>query len=309
MGKKWSKISNEMPGRTDMDAKNRYNVRERERARKRQQERKGKGEIFSNDTLSIHLTDNAADGGQKISAGTEALISLCDVALAKEQEESVERSMEGGDTSTEGTASSESPEVGMRVRVRFEGDNGDYTFYGGTITKVNSVSSELQDLAAAMDIDGLANAVASGAHSPSTDQSYQTNVYSIGLVDASVAPPSKITIKYDDESVEECVYPDPDIQLVASNLSEEEMSLSNELLNLNVSLSLREVHTEKRKQSDSQIFPLDPDVKGSGLHSDCVPLETVRGLLLGNLDPIELAMRLLPSDEVVLVRKKWKKSD
>lgn len=306
MGKKWSKISSEIVGRSDMDLKNRYNVLERERARKRhERERK----LYRNDTLSIHQTDNATGGGQKIPAGTDALINLCDVALAKEPEESSERSMVGGDTSTEGTTSSESPEVGMRVRVRFEGEDGGYTFYGGTITKVNSFSSELQDMAAAMHIDGLANAVANGAHSSSTDQSYETNVYSTGHVSALAAHPSKITIKYDDDSVEESFFPDPDIQLETSNLSEEEMSLSNELLNLNVSLRLREVYTKRRKNSVAQNIPLDSDVKHRGLHSDCVPLETVRELLLGHLDPIELAMRLLPSDEVVLVRKKWKKSD
>lgn len=42
---------------------------------------------------------------------------------------------------------------------------------------------------------------------------------------------------------------------------------------------------------------------------DFVPLETVRELLLGNLDPIELAKRLLPSEDVMLVRKKWRKSE
>ena len=298
MGTKWIDISDNMPGRSDMDVKNRWN--RRERGRKKQEERKGK----MNNTQSFRKKINNAACGGSFMAGTDALISLCDVALAKEQEENIEHSMEGGDTST--TASSECPEVGMRARVRFEGGNGDYTFYGASITKV---SSELEDMAAAMDIDGLANAVANGAHahSSSTDQSFEMNVYSIGNVDASAAPQTKITLMYDDGSLEECVFPDPDIQLVANNLSEEEMSLSNELLNLNVSLSLRELHSKKRKHSDDQMFPAG--VKSSELHSDCVPLETVRGLLLGNLDPIELATRLLPSDEVLLVRKKWKKSD
>jgi hypothetical protein len=292
MGTKWSEIQKKMPGRTDMDAKNRMNFLER--ARKRQ-ERNG---TLSNNRQNIHQVDNVA-GGQKMSAGADALISLCNVALAKEQEESIERSMDSGDTSTEGSVWSDSPEVGMRVRVRFEDDDGDYTFYGGTIT---NISSELQDMAAAMDIDGLANAVANGAYPSSSEQSYQP----IGNVDASVAYQSKVTIKYDDGSTEECSFPDPDIQLVASNLSEEEMSLSNELLNLNVSLSLQDLHKETQKRN---YLPAASDVKSSVHHSDCVPLETVRGLLLGDLDPIELASRLLSSEEVVLVRKKWRKSE
>jgi len=292
MGTKWSEIQKKMPGRTDMDAKNRMNFLER--ARKRQE----RNSILSNNRQNIHQIDNVA-GGQKMSAKTNALISLCNVALAKEQEESIERSMDSGDTSTEGSVWSDSPEVGMRVRVRFEDDDGDYTFYGGTIT---NISSELQDMAVAMDIDGLANAVANGACLSSSEQSY----HPIGNVGASVAHQSKITIKYDDGSTEECSFPDPDIQLVASNLSEEEMSLSNELLNLNVSLSLQDLHKETQKRN---YLPAASDVKSSVHHSDCVPLETVRGLLLGDLDPIELASRLLSSEEVVLVRKKWRKSE
>lgn len=293
IGTKWSKIQKMMPGRSDMDLKNRWNSLER--ARKRKESKK----------QSIHKTVNGT-GGQKTTAGTDALTSLCDVALAREQEECIERSMESGDTSTEGSTWSESPEVGMRVSVRFEDDNhnGGYTFYGGTI--ISSELQELQEMAAAMDIDGLANAVANAAHPSSSDQSHQMSVYSSGNMDASVAHQSKITIKYDDGSTEECHFPDPDIQLVAGNLSEEEMSLSNELLNLNVSLSLRDLYTKKEKRSDKKLFPVDSNLKHG---PDYVPLETVRELLLGDLDPIELAQRLLPSEDIMLVRKKWRKSE
>lgn len=296
MGTKWSKIQKKMPGRSDMDVKNRWNFLERARKRKERYDE------LSTEKQSIHQTDNGT-GGQKMTAETDALNSLCDVALAREQEESIERSMESGDTSTEASTWSESPEVGMRVRVRFECDNGGYTFYGGTIT---NISSELQDMAAAMDIDGLANAVANAAHTSSSDQSHHMSDYCSGNLDAPVAHQSKITIKYDDESTEECLFPDPDIQLVAGNLSEEEMSLSNELLNLNVSLSLRDLYTKKEKRSDTQIFPVNSVAKHG---PDCVPLETVRELLLGDLDPIELAKRLLPSEDVMMARKKWRKSE
>lgn len=237
MGTKWSKIHNKMPWRSDMDVKNRWNFLERARKRKERDDE------LSTEKQFVHQTGNGT-GVQKMTTGTDAyaLISLCDVALAMEQEESIECSMESGDTSTEGSTWSDSPEVGMRVRVRFEGDNGGYTFYGGTIT---SISSELQDMAAAMDIDGLANAVANAAHPSSSDLSHQMNFYSSGNMDTPVAHQSKITIKYDDGSTEECLFPDPDIQVVAGNLSEEENSLSNELLNLNVSLSLRDLYTKK----------------------------------------------------------------
>ncbi len=299
MGTSWSKIQKKMPGRSDMDVKNRWNFLERARKRKERYDE------LSTEKQSIHKTANGT-GGHNMTAGTDALISLCDVALAREQEDGIERSMESGDTSTEGSTWSESPEVGMRVRVRFEddNDNGSYTFYGGTI--ISSELQELQEMAAAMDIDGLANAVANAAHSSSSDQSHQMSGYSSGNMDAPAAHQSKITVKYDDGSTEECLFPDPDIQIVAGNLSGEEMSLSSELLNLNVSLSLRDLYTKKEKRSDTQLSPVDSDVKHD---HGCVPLETVRELLLGDLDPIELAKRLLPSEDVMLARKKWRKSE
>jgi hypothetical protein len=304
MGFKWTKIQQKMPGRSDMDVKNRWHFLERARKRKERN-----GELSDEPQPIIQPETECVAGGQKMLAGTDALVSLCDVALAKEQEESTERmgSMESGDIIAR-SASSESPEVGMRVRVRFEEDDGSFTFYGGTIT---NIASELQDLAAAMDIDGLANLVANGAHQSSLDQTYQKNADSDGSIVSPVSHQSKITIKYDDGSTEECDFPDPegDIQLMPNNLSEEEMSLSNELLNLNVSLSMGALRAKKRSQGDTELFPADSQMESSMLRSDCVPLETVRGLLLGDLDPIELAMRLLPSDDVKLVRKKWKKTE
>lgn len=303
IGFKWTKIQKKMPGRSDMDVKNRWHFLERARKRK---ERNGELSDEPQPIIQPETECVAGAGGQKILAGTDALVSLCDVALAKEQEESTERmgSKESGDTIAR-SASSESPEVGMRVRVRFEEDDGSFTFYGGTIT---NIASELQDLAAAMDIDGLANLVANGAHQSSLNQTHQKNADSDGsIVAAPVSHQSKVTIKYDDGSTEECDFPDPDIQLMPNNLSEEEMSLSNELLNLNVSLSMGALRTKKRSHGATELFPADSQTESSMLRSDCVPLETVRGLLLGDLDPIELAMRLLPSDDVILVRKKWRK--
>lgn len=316
MGSKWCNISQLIPGRNDMDVKNRWHYLDRAKRRR----------------VAHRRINDAAHRGQKESpAVKDALVNLCDVALEPiiHFPSSCNNlgTEGGGDTSTEGTVSSggeKTPEVGTRVRVRFESDDGnDYTFYGGTITKVflndyNSITSRLQDMAADLDIDALAIAVASaapkGEHPKAAYQpSDRVNVCSSRNVNSS-ASQSRIEIRYDDGTIEkDCIFPDPDIEIVACcNLSEEEMSLSIELLNLNDSLNgLRGVHAKKRKHSDVQcIFPEKSDVKSWSFHSNnCVPLETVRELLLGRCDPIELATRLLPSDDVALVREKWKKSD
>ena len=44
---------------------------------------------------------------------------------------------------------------------------------------------------------------------------------------------------------------------------------------------------------------------GMPRHSDSVPLETVRGLLLGQLDPVQLAIQLLTPEEVAIVARRY----
>jgi hypothetical protein len=193
-----------------------------------------------------------------------------------------------GNARPERTVSSESPKVGERVRVRFEDDDGESTFFEGTIVTVHdvsedsSISSELLDMA--MDIDRLANAVAAAAANPSRQAAH------LGKnMNSTASQTTRIEIKYDDGTIEKNVLiDDPDIQILPSHLSEEETELSDEQCSL---------HGKS-----------DAGVSSNSLHNpDCVPLDTVRGLLLGKCDPIELAMNLLPSDEVALVKQKWTK--
>ena len=286
-GCRWNEIERLMPGRNCNDVKNRWH--RLERARKKIEKL---GRIA--DTETIHRIVNGRGGMD--GANNNARTSACDVAKVEENEDVTDQILDREDSvRTEECTLSEVPEVGMKVRVRFESDdedkNEDCYFCWGTIT---NISPKLADLKASMDIDELANILSSGRHSS----------MSTGNTGASVLKKFNITIKYISGITEECTFPHPDIQLMSGNctLTEEERSLSNELLNLGGSLSMKETHAMKKKNSDEVI--LRTNVEAS---QDYVPLETVRRLLLGDLDPVELAKSLLPSDEVALVEKRWRK--
>ena len=120
----------------------------------------------------------------------------------------------------------------------------------------------------AMDIDRLANAVAAAAANPSRQAPHLgTNMNS------AASQTTRIEIKYDDGTIEKDVLiDDPDIQILPSD--KEQMAPNGELSDGQCSL-----HGKS-----------DAGVSSDSLHNpDCVPLDTVRGLLLGKRDPIDFA--------------------
>ena len=311
MGTKWTDISQLVPGRTDASVKNRWNTLQRQSSSKRKERKENNSENPSIDppivqvgkivvsrpsyTPIVHPMKAGGDEKVSITDNTDTLAHLFDASSAKGAEEGIAHSSvmeDRGNTRPEGTVSSESPKVGKRVRVRFEDDDGESTFFEGTIVTVHdvsedsSISSELLDMA--MDIDRLANAVAAAAANPSRQAAHLGE-----NMNSAASQTTRIEIKYDDGTIEKNVLiDDPDIQILPSHLSEEEVALNGDFSDGQCSL-----HGKS-----------DAGVSSNSLHNpDCVPLETVRGLLLGKCDPIKLAMSLLPSDEVALVKQKWVK--
>lgn len=315
MGTKWTDISQLVPGRTDASVKNRWNKLQRQSSSKRKERKENRTENPSINpppavqvgdvqarrpsyTPIVHPMKAGGDEKVPITENTNSLAHLFDPSLAKEAKEDISRSSmieDRANASPEGTVSSESPKVGQRVRVRFEDDDGESTYFEGTITAVydlskdSSISSELLDMA--MDIDRLANAVAAAAANPS----HHAAARSGENMNSATSQTTRIEIKYDDGTIEKNVLiDDPDILIMPSHSSEEEMPPNSEFSDVQCRL-----HGKSDAGESSKL-----------LHNpDCIPLDTVRGLLLGKCDPIQLAMSLLPSDEVALVKQKWTKSD
>lgn len=291
MGTKWTDISQLVPGRTDASVKNRWNKLQRQSSSKRKERKENKNENPSiNSPPIVQVGKNIArrpsytpivhpmkaGGDEKVSItdNTDTLAYLFDASSAKEAEEDIAHSSmmeDRGNARPERTVSSESPKVGERVRVRFEDDDGESTFFEGTIVTVHdvsedsSISSELLDMA--MDIDRLANAVAAAAANPSRQAAHLGE-----NMNSAASQTTRIEIKYDDGTIEKNVLiDDPDIQILPSHLSEEEMVPNGEL------------QCSLHGKSDA-------GVNSNSLHNpDCVPLGTVRGLLLGKRDPIDFA--------------------
>ena len=276
MGTKWTDISQLVPGRTDASVKNRWNTLQRQSSSKRKERKENNSENPSIDpppivqvgkivasrpsyTPIVHPMKAGGDEKVSITDNTDTLAHLFDASSTKEAEEDIAHS---SNARPEGTVS-KSPKVGKRVRVRFEDDDGESTFFEGTIVTVHdvsedsSISSELLDMA--MDIDRLANAVAAAAANPSHQAAHLGE-----NMNSAASQTTRIEIKYDDGTIEKNVLiDDPDIQILPSHLSEEETAPYGEL-------------------SDG--------VNSNSLHNpDCVLLGTVRGLLLGKRDPIDFA--------------------